>query len=289
MGRERAPQQQVTFWDDSEVSGRSGGRGQWIGAARREVLREFGARLSDHKEVKGCGRVIGGVRFTCRRKWLCPTCGYKAFRREAVKLKRRLRSWTADGGATVLLTVTQSRCSSGGLAMLWSRGESGWASVVRGSGWIADKRVYGIRAYTRITHVVHHPAKGWNVHFHVIFFLDRELDPSRLDGLRSSLAKRFVRGVARGGGDASLDRQDLVPVKPGTEETLANYCLNGTTGRTSRGGSLTPIAILDHLERTGEGRASWDEFTATVLAQRRMQVVTSSRIDELRPQGHYSC
>lgn len=290
----------MTFWDDSEASGRSGGYRQWIDAARRQVLREFGAQLTSHREIRGCGRKVrkgrpGSSReilyanYSCRHKWLCPTCGYTASRKQAAKLKRRLRSWTADGGATAFLTLTQSHCPNDGLAMQWSRGESGWESVVRRPAWVADTQTYGIRGYIRITEVVHNPATGWHVHFHVILFLDRALDQSRLEGLRASLAKRFVRGVARAGGDASADFQHLAPGRPGTEEILANYCFKGTTGRTSRDGSRTPIAILDHLESTGEGRPVWDEFTTTVTAQRRMQITPSSRIDEMRPRGHYSC
>ena len=48
-------------------------------------------------------------------------------------------------------------------------------------------------------------------------------------------------------------------------------------------GSRTPMDILDDLESTGEGLHLWDEITAAVSADRRMQVITSTRIDSLRP------
>ena len=159
-------------------------------ARRREELREFGSRLSDHREQRGCGRKIRKGRVgsateilevtkSCRRKWLCPTCGYTAWRKEAAKLERRLRGWTAQGGAVALLTLTQSHCLNDGLAALWDRMEDGWAALVRGSGWTADKQAHGLRGYVRITEVVHSPATGWHVHFHVILLLDRELDQPR--------------------------------------------------------------------------------------------------------------
>src|SRR4029077_18349973 len=96
-----------------------------------------------------------------------------------------------------------------------------------------------------------------------------------------SLATRFARGVARRGGHASLDGQDLKPMTPGTEGRLANYFFNGTTMRPSSDGSRTPIAILSDLESTGEGIDLWDELTTTVSAKRRHQMHTSNDIDSV--------
>jgi hypothetical protein len=261
---------------------------------RRAELREFGSRLSDHRELAGCGRTIRKGRVgsateilevttSCRRKWLCPTCGYTASRKEAAKLTRRLLGWTAQGGAVALLTLTQRHCPDDGLAMLWSRLEAGWAALVRGSGWTADKRDYGVRGYVRITELVHNAAAGWNAHFHVILLLNQELDQPRMQRLRASLAARFFRGVERSGGHAAVDRQDLRPMMPGTEERLANYLFKGTRSARLMGGSRTPMDILDNLESTGEGLHLWDEITEAVSADRRMQVITSTRIDSLRP------
>jgi len=113
------------------------------------------------------------------------------------------------------------------------------------------------------------------VHFHVILLLDRELDQPRLYGLRASVATRFARGVAGRGGHTVLDAQDLCPMTPGTEGPLATYCFKGTTIYRDLHGARTPMAILDDLEATGEGRALWDELTTAVSADRRMQLITS--------------
>ncbi|MGZ3715270.1 MAG: protein rep [Ktedonobacterales bacterium] len=226
---------------------------------------------------------------SCRRKWLCPTCGYAASWREAAKRGRRLCEWTARGGAVALLTLTQSHCHNDDLAELWSRMQAGWEALTRGSGWTADKQAYGVRGYVRITEVVHNPATGWNVHFHVIVLLDGQLGQPRRDGLRASLAARFARGVENSGGHAAVNRQDLQPMTPGTEAKLANYCFKGTTMRWSKDGSRTPMAILSDLESTGEGVSLWQEFTAAVSTDRRMQVIPSTRIDSLCPRPrHYS-
>ena len=114
-----------------------------------------------------------------------------------------------------------------------------------------------------VTEVVHSLATGWNVHFHVLLLLDRELDQLAMGGLKASLAARFARGVARCGGHASVDRQDLRPIAEGTEERLANYFFKGTTMRPSADGSRTPMAILSDLESTGEGFDLWDELTTS--------------------------
>jgi len=72
---------------------------------------------------------------------------------------------------------------------------------------------------------------------------------------------------------------------PGTEERLANYLFKRTRSDRLMGGSRTPIAILDDLESTGEGLHLWEEITDAVSADRRMQVITSTRIDSLRPRS----
>ena len=210
------------------------------------------------------------------------TWGLNASRTEAAKLKRRLLGWTAQGGAVALLTLTQSHCLNDALGVLWSRLESGWAALVRGSGWTADKQAHGVRGYVRTTELVHNASAGWNVHFHVILLLDQELDQPRMHRLRASLAARFARGVERSGGHAAVDRQDLRPMTPGSEKRLANYLFKGTRSYWSMDGSRTPMAILQDLESTGEGLHLWDEITAAVSADRRMQVITSTRIDSLR-------
>jgi hypothetical protein len=72
---------------------------------------------------------------------------------------------------------------------------------------------------------------------------------------------------------------------PGTEGPLATYCFKGTTIYRSEHGSRMPMAILDDLESTGEGLALWDDLSAAVSAERRMQVITSRRIDSLCTHG----
>jgi hypothetical protein len=264
----------------------------YVAAQRREELREFGSRLSDHREQKGCGCEIRKGRVgsateilevtkSCRRKWLCPTCGYTAWWRQAAQLERRLLGWTAQGHAAAFLTLTQCHGTDDRLAALWDRLEDGWAALVRGSGWTADKKANGICGYVCVTEVVHNSATGWNVHFHVILLLDRELDQLAMEGLKASLATRFARGVARRGGRASLDGQHLKPMTAGTEGALANYFFNGTTMRPSSDGSRTPMVILSDLDSTGEDIDLWDELTTTVTAKRRRQMRTSTDIDSV--------
>ena len=215
-----------------------GGYGDSAAQRRRVELREFGSRLSDHGELAGCGRTIrkgrGGsateileVTTSCRRKWLCPTCGYTASRKEAAKLTRRLLGWTAQGGAVALLTLTQSHCPDDGLAPLWSHLEAGWAALVRGSGWTADKRAYGVRGYVRVTELVHNAAAGWNVHFHVILLLDQELDqPQHASAARfprcEVRSRRRAQWRSRGGGSPRLATDDA-----GDRGTVGQLSLQG--------------------------------------------------------------
>lgn len=170
----------------SESWGTKGGNG----SARRLELREFLARISNHGGPAVCGNKprVGGAGSSreilyrtrpCRCKWLCPTCGYAASCAQANRVRRRLRSWKANGGAVALLTLAQSHWGSDGLKALWDRMDAGWRALVRGSGWIADKANYALRGYFRNTEVVLNPLTGWHVHFHVILLLDVELDQFR--------------------------------------------------------------------------------------------------------------
>ena len=38
---------------------------------------------------------------------------------------------------------------------LWDRLGGGWAALVRGSGWRADREMFGLRGYVRVTEIVH--------------------------------------------------------------------------------------------------------------------------------------
>ncbi|WP_350355901.1 protein rep [Mycobacterium lentiflavum] len=266
---------------------------------RRYKLRLFGARLSMRRGLKTFGRRFGkgaagssseilDTRCNCNCKWLCPTCGYAVSRTQMRKVQRVLRSWTADGGAVAFLTLTQSHCPSDDLATLWDRIEAGWKALTRGAVWTMDKQIYGIRGYFRCTEIVYSPTTGWNVHFHVILLLNVELDAVQLNRLQLCVGRRFAAGVVRKGGSASVHAQDLRPMTPGTEERLAAYCLNGTTMHTSPNGSRSPMAILSHLESTGQGLALWEEFTRAVSQKKRVQFVASAGIEELcigRPQS----
>jgi hypothetical protein len=240
------------------------GTNDGISAARqRYELRDFGTLLSDRRGLIGCGRKIGKGRagssseivdrtIWCRCVWLCPVCGYNASQKHLRKVQRRLRSWTAQGGAVAFLTLTQSHCLSDSLAVLWDRMEVGWTALVRGSRWRAHKQTHGLAGYFRITEVVWNSLKGWNVHFHVILLLDAKLNQLQLDALEASLSERFADGLALTGGSASGHPQDLKPVTPGSEERLATYCSKGTTIKTSTNGSRTPMAILHDLKSSDE-------------------------------------
>ena len=268
------------------------------GRRRRADLRDFGATLSDHRELRECGLKIRKGRAgsateilevgkSCKNKWLCPTCGYTDSWQQAADLKRRLLRWTTHGGAVALLTLTQSHCLEDDLTVLWDRMEHGWAALVRGSGWTADKQAHRVGGYVRVTEVVHNPRTGWNVHFHVALLLAAILDESRMEELRTSIADRFIRGVAGRGGHASMDGQDLKPMAVGTEGEQATYLFKGTTMKWSNG-TRTPIAILSDLESMGEGLDLWDELTRAVSARKRKQVCTSQLIDRLCERGPHT-
>ncbi|WP_139813862.1 protein rep [Mycobacterium simiae] len=255
-------------------------------------LRQFSASISGDPHLEGCGRTIsvgvsgsGGAVIQrivrCRRKWLCPTCGYAAAIDESRKLGQRLSSWTSKGHSVGLLTLTQHHDAGTGLAVLWDRLEGGWAAAAGGAAWRADRELYGTRGYVRIVEVVHHPVHGWNVHVHALLLLDEALGEAGLKELKDSLAGRFVRRISNRGGGADVNGQDLKPLKSGTEERLSAYCLKGAKAVWSENGSRSPMAILADLSTTGQDPALWEEFATTVTEKRRMQLSTSKRLDSI--------
>lgn len=266
----------------------------------RELLRLFISEVSGVPKLKRCGCTVrlghpGSARaildrtISCRCKWLCPTCGFAAYGEESAKLKYRLLGWTGRGGAVAMLSLSQSHTPDDRLGQLWSSLEAGWAALVRGSGWTADKQAYGVRAYIRIAEVVYSWAWGWHPHFHVILLLDQRLEQPDMDRLKASLTARFFRGVSAAGGRAGPEGQDLQPMIPGTEWELADYCFKGTARCWTDGESRNPMAIAADVEATGEGMPLWREFVAAVSDRTRMQVSPSRGIDVLCRPGplHY--
>jgi len=280
-----------------------------LGYSQLLTLREFGKTQTDDRCLRGCGRRIrrGDVgdadeiletTVYCHRAWLCPVCGYRARRRQSRGLAQTLMAWTSQGGSLAVLTLTQRHSPDDELDNLWDRLEDGWDAMVRGSGWRADRKSFGVRGYARITEVVHHPESGWNVHFHVPLLLDDELDDQQLYELQDRVTARFTRGIGDAGGRASCGGQDLGPIQPGSERRRAGYYAKGTTvwrSETGRGGgrrpggrrgadlvgSRTPMAILADLKETGEGLGLWKEFSAAVTRIKRRRYSPSQGIATL--------
>lgn len=275
---------------------RSRGRRTWLPSRRLQCtelqsLREFGKSLTDDRYLRGCGRRIrrGDVGDAdevleitnyCDRAWLCPICGDRTGRKQSVKLAETLTPWTAQGGSVAFLTLTQSHSTEDELDILWDRLEDGWDAMVRGSGWRADRKSFGLRGYVRVTEVVHHSDHGWNVHFHVLLLLDKKLDEQQLCDLWDRLAARFLSGIRAAGGQASLGAQDLAANQPASERTIAGYCAKGTTVYRT-GDSRSPMAILSDLKETGEGLGLWKEFSVAVTGAKRKRYSPSRGIANL--------
>ncbi|BCP12378.1 hypothetical protein MINTM020_44760 [Mycobacterium paraintracellulare] len=257
-------------------------------------LREFGRSLTDDQSLRGCGRkirrgVVGAAdeiletTVFCGQAWLCPVCGYQAACDQSRQLANIFTVWKSQGGSVGLLTLSQSHSTDDELDVLWDRADEGWAVMVRGSGWRADRDMFGLRGYIRVTEVVHSPESGWNVHFHVPLLLDAPLDDDQLNELKDRVSARFMRGVRAAGGAATGDGQHLSVIQPRSETRLITYYAKGTTARWTPDGSRTPMAILADLNETGEGLGLWKEFTAVVTGTKRRRYSPSHGIANLVP------
>ena len=261
-------------------------------AERRRDLTRFDKRNSGLHDWQGCGRAIrrgdrGSAtevltqRVWCRRKWLCAICGYRAALRERRRLERRARLWTERGGSSALLSLSLKHDLDDDLAAQWGHLDQGWATMQRGRTWTTARQSFGIAAYMCVTEVVHSPSTGWNPHFHVLLFLDDDLEPHELEGLRLPLAERFAQGVISSGGQAEAKCQDLRPVRSGSEQHIAEYLTKATT-EYSDDGSRSPLAILGTLHDTRQDFALWQEFNSAISARsRRRQIFYSKNIDAI--------
>lgn len=256
-------------------------------------LREFGQSLTDNQRIRGCGcKVPRGnvgaadeivdITAHCDHAWLCPICAYRVGRRQFQDLTETLTAWTSRGGSVAMLTLTQRHIAEDELGAQWDRLEKGWAALARGSGWRADRKKFGLRGYLRVTEVVHDPANGWNVHFHVPLLLDTELERKQLSELEDRLTARFMRGIKNAGGQASFEAQRLDSIQPGSERQLAGYLAKGTTASCSAT-SRTPMAVLADLMDTGEGLWAWNEFSFAVTKSKRRRYSPSHGLDSLMP------
>lgn len=260
--------------------------------AELRTLRDFGKSLTTDRSLAGCGRRIsrGDVgdaneiletTVFCQRAWLCPVCGFQAACDQSRQLDNTCTAWNSQGGSVAVLTLTQSHSTDDELDVLWDRQEDGWDAVVRGSGWRADRQMFGLRGYVRVTEIVHHPQSGWNVHFHVLLLLDAPLDDQQLCELKDRAGARFMRKIRAAGGAATGDGQHLTVIQPRSEVRLITYFAKGTTARWKPDGSRTPMAILADLNETGEGLELWKEFTAAVTGMKRRRYSPSHGIANL--------
>lgn len=258
------------------------------------ALREFGAARSGDRQVQGCGRRIrldhpGSARgvldrfVECRRIWLCATCANRDSRRQAVRFTWLLRRWAWNGGAICFLTLTHRHSLGQALLDLWGHRDAGWAEVVRGAGWRTDRRRYGVRSYVSAVEVVHHPMTGWNVHTHVLLFVDGRLDPPALANLKTSMVGRYRRGVERCGGHVDDGGQDLQLMRDGTEAALADYVTKGIRARWSPDGSRSPMAILADYREHDDRPVLWEEYVPAVTYRRRQHLTTTKRIETILP------
>lgn len=253
-------------------------------------MRAFGKTLTNDEYLKSCGYMFllrrpGSPQEvlqpkSCNRAWTCPTCGWKAVRDDARKLGRRVHRWAGSGHDAAVLTLSQSHSINDSLATLWDRSEAGWQYLKRGAGWRAIRKNYGLRAYSRITEVLHHPDTGWNVHLHVVLFLDGPLH-DRDGDLREAIAARWRNGIGALGGDASTRPADYQRVRRGTERKFANYFVKGGTAYSSSHGSRSPMQILEGARHVQRDRILWSEFSSAVVEKRRYRLVSSPRLDAL--------
>ena len=247
----------------------------------RLAVDDAGARVAHYSGLQLCGAI-----------WTCPVCSPKIRQARALDADAACVSWLdAHGaGSLLLLTLTLPHDAGERLADVLASTRRAFSSLVSGRAWQSDKKKFGLRYYIRAHDVTVGP-NGWHPHLHLLFFIDRELQPAQLDQLRARLFARWSGAVE------SLDRRaptwahGVVLEAARSRADAARYVCQVVTGddehaapvayelaradlKTSRhAGHRSPWQVLDdyrvgHLERDRQLWLEYEQATRRVTAIR---------------------
>lgn len=202
---------------------------------------------------------------TCASVWVCPVCNARIQAVRRLEVGVALANLHANGGGAAFGAITVRHRKGQRLDGLLGALTYGINRIAR------DKTVGRLRAdmghIGRIQALeVTHGGHGWHPHRHPLVMFSTPPAQDALVALHLAEFRAFRAGVIKKGYESPLDvAQVLMPVTPGTHDTLGDYFAKSvyshdaaawevTSTQTKKGlnGSRTPWEILDSARITGD-------------------------------------
>lgn len=150
-------------------------------------------RVTSLDRVAGCGqaavdvhvpvRMSNGVAsygqiITCESVWACAVCSASVRQRRADVVDYRARRWLENEHGLLFGTLTVPHSMDDDLAVLMQGMSLAWRRVQQHSRWRHYAEVWGIVGQLRATEITH-GYNGWHPHYHLLFWTEKPLSPSR--------------------------------------------------------------------------------------------------------------
>lgn len=161
---------------------------------------------------------------TCGSVWACPVCSAKIAAHRAQDLSQAVEHYTADGKSVYMITLTMRHHRGQSLHQCWSALSYAWNAANSGKQAKADKELFELDGYNRVTEVTH-GEHGWHVHAHVVLFFDREIGAESVKYLAHRMYQRWEKALHRKGFDA-IEEHALDVRK--ADEWVADYLAKTT-------------------------------------------------------------
>lgn len=197
-------------------------------------VRDCGQRSTEEDGAVGVkvtstaeGGNVAGFRGTtsCGSVWACPVCSAKVAAHRAQELAQAVEWYTSRGYSVYMLTLTMRHNLGHSLDDCWSALSYGWDKVNSGKQWIADKDMWGIDGWNRVTETTHGDENGWHVHAHVVMFFNREVGMETVRFVGQRMYQRWEKALRRKGFDA-VEEHGLDIRK--ADEAVADYLAKTT-------------------------------------------------------------
>lgn len=138
----------------------------------------------------------------CNRVWTCPVCSARISNQRREELTQALAAAKLLGLHPVLVTYTLRHDGSDPLQHVLSGLLDALRAFKSGRAYQDIKDEYGIVGGIRSLEMTYGQS-GWHPHVHELLFLDQNLSPMALAGLRKWLVDRWVASLRKLGFDAS--------------------------------------------------------------------------------------
>lgn len=133
-----------------------------------EVWKAAGTGAAHYKKLQTCGSV-----------WVCPICAAKISEKRRAELVSAVATHKAQGGAVLLLTLTNPHERGNKLSDLLEGQTQAFTRFLKGRVWDLLANRIGLVGHVRAWEVTH-GVNGWHPHFHVLLFVREGLDLASL-------------------------------------------------------------------------------------------------------------